>query len=652
VALPVTSGSKGIHLYARLDGSLDTEGASQFARQVAQTLQNRHPQRVTAVMRRTDRTGKVFVDWSQNNGNKTTIAPYSLRGRAHAWVAAPRTWEELGSAELRQLEFDEVLARAAEFGDLLAPLLTGGEPDRLATYRSMRDAAKTSEPVPATPPAPSTGRTFVIQEHHARRLHYDFRLERDGVLASWAVPKGPPSDPHTNHLAVHVEDHPLAYGGFEGTIPKGEYGAGSVRIWDAGTYELAKWRDGAEVIVTLHGRPDGGLGGEPATFALIHTNANNWLIHRMRSSPSRPPGTTSPLSPSPSPLSPSPSSLSPSPSPIGPPRRSLSRSPRSLSLSKGPVAPMLAVAASPASVPAESQWAFEMKWDGMRAIVTIAAGQVGLTSRNGRDETLRYPDLVPDVAELGCASAVLDGEIVVLDGAGAPDFGLLQPRINLTGTAEIAAAAKLAPAQLMLFDLLELDGVSAVGLSYRQRRELLEQLLPVTLGRLHVPPVFDGDLAAALDASSTLGLEGVVAKRLSSTYLPGRRSEDWLKIKHRRTQSVVIGGWRPGEGNRAGTVGSLLVGIPDGDALRYLGRVGSGFSDAGLAEADTLLAPLAWDRSPFVEVPSADAKSVRWTRPVLVGEVQFSAFSSGGRLRHPVWLGWRPELTPGDIHAE
>jgi len=656
-AFGVTSGSKGIHLYAHLDGSLDAEGASEVAKQVAQTLQASHPERVTAVMRRADRAGKVFLDWSQNNGNKTTVSPYSLRGRERPWVAAPRTWDELGSTTLRQLEFSEMVARLAELGDLLAPLLAADGPDRLAAYRGLRDAAKTPEPVPAAAPAASAGRSFVIQEHHARRLHYDFRLEREGVLVSWAVPKGPPSDPRTNHLAVHVEDHPLAYGGFEGTIPKGEYGAGSVRIWDAGVYELEKWREGKEVIITLHGRPDGGLGGEPAKFALIHTGANDWLIHRMQSSLSPSKGPLSPpsssLSPSKGPLSPPSSSLSPSKGSLSPPSSSLSPSKGSLSPAKGkPIAPMLAVSASPTSVPQESQWAFEMKWDGVRAIVTIADGAVTLTSRNGREETLRYPDLLPDLAGLGCASATLDGEIVVLDANGAPDFGLLQPRINLTGQANIAAAAKLAPAQLMLFDLLELDGTAQLGLAYEQRRELLEQLVPAELGRLHVPPVFDGDLAAALDASSAFGLEGVVAKRLGSTYLPGRRSEAWLKIKHRRSQSVVIGGWWPGEGNRDGRVGSLLVGVPDGDQLRYLGRVGSGFSDAGLIEAEALLAPLSAEVSPFAEVPAADAKGVHWTRPVLVGEVQFSGLSASRRLRHPVWLGWRPELKPADVHDE
>lgn len=612
---PVTSGSKGIHLYAALDGQLDSEGASEVAKQVAQTLQRHHPDQVTAVMRKADRTGRVFLDWSQNNGSKTTVSPYSLRGRQQPWVAAPRTWDELTDPELRHLDFAEVLARVAVDADPLAGL-TGSGTDKLSTYRSMRDATKTPEPVPPTAPAAGAGTSFVIQEHHARRLHYDFRLERDGVLVSWAVPKGPPTDPGTNHLAVHVEDHPLAYGGFEGTIPAGQYGAGTVSIWDAGSYELSKWREGAEVIVTLHGRRDGGLGGEPVTFALIHTDADNWLMHKMVAAKA--------------------------PVPVR----------RVRGLPPGRLEPMLASPAEPDALGTGEDWAYEMKWDGVRAVVTIVGDQVSLTSRNGRDETARYPEITDDLRAIGCASATLDGEIVALDAGGAPDFGRLQPRINLTKPADIAAAVTATPVQLMLFDVLELDATSVLDVPYQQRRELLEHLVPDGLGHVQVPPAFPGDLEAALDASLTFRLEGVVAKRLGSTYLPGRRSDTWLKIKHRRTQSVVVGGWRPGLGRRGGSLGSVLVGIPDGDRLRYLGRVGSGFDDAGLDRATALLDPLTADTSPFIEVPAEDARGATWVRPELVAEVAFSALSASGRLRHPVWLGWRPDLNPADVHAE
>lgn len=660
---PVTSGSKGIHLYAHLDGSLSPAQASDLARELAQALQSAHPDRVTAVMRRADRGGKVFLDWSQNNGNKTTITPYSLRGRTHPTVAAPRTWDELADPGLRHLEFTELLTRLAEHGDLLAPLApssgplvepvetkasaqlvepvetkreeasilrpaqdrpssTGRTGDKLAKYRSMRDPGKTPEPVPAEAPAASEGRSFVIQEHHARRLHYDFRLERDGVLVSWAVPKGPPTDPKQNHLAVPTEDHPLDYGSFEGTIPAGEYGGGTVTIWDAGTYDLEKWRDGKEVIVVLHGRPNGGLGGEPAKFALIRTG-ENWLIHRMVLKPAKPVVST------------------------------LRQAPDGPSSATDPeIEPMLATLASPSDLGTEDEWAFEMKWDGVRVIAHLDHGQVRLFSRKGRDETVRYPDLVPDLVALGLEQAVLDGEIVVLDDGGAPSFGLLQPRINLTRVADIAAVAAKAPAQLLLFDLLGLDGHSLLRRSYVERRELLEAIQPPTGSRVQIPPVFEGDLSAALDASLGLRLEGVVAKQRGSVYQPGRRARTWLKIKHRRTQAVVIGGWRPGQGNREGRIGALLMGIPDGDRLAYVGRVGSGFTDAGLAEAERRLAPLARPDAPLADVPAEDARDARWVEPSLVGEVFYGERTSTGRLRHPVWRGWRPDVSPSEVAWE
>ena len=286
---PVTSGSKGIHLYSALDGNQTSEEVSTVAHELARSLAADHPDLIVSDMKKTLRDGKVLVDWSQNNGSKTTVAPYSLRGRLRPTVAAPRTWRELQSASLRQLELDEVVRRVAKRGDLL------GDIDRLATYRSRRDATRTPEPIPdGHIPAAHTraarskrggGKSFVIQEHHASRLHWDFRLEHDGVLVSWALPKGVPTDYRRNHLAVQTEDHPLEYGSFEGDIPHGEYGGGHVEIWDSGTYELSKWRDGEEVIATLHGDKRG-----THTYALIHTGGEgkadqNWLIHLMKEQP-------------------------------------------------------------------------------------------------------------------------------------------------------------------------------------------------------------------------------------------------------------------------------------------------------------------------------------------------------------------------------
>ena len=286
-AVPVTSGSKGIHVYAALDGRQTSEQVSQVARELARSLEADHPDDITSVMKRSVRDGKVFIDWSQNSANKTTVAPYSLRGRTHPTVAAPRTWRELASPQLRHLDFREVLKRVARRGDPMEALteaLSAQTPDRLEIYRSKRDPALTPEPVPergADERRHGKAPVFVIQRHEASHLHHDFRLEHDGVLVSWALPKGVPTDPGRNHLAVPTEDHPMSYRLFEGTIPKGEYGAGEVRLWDTGTCEFEKWRDD-EVIVTLHGERDGGLGGI-RKFALFRTSKEpaQWMIHLM-----------------------------------------------------------------------------------------------------------------------------------------------------------------------------------------------------------------------------------------------------------------------------------------------------------------------------------------------------------------------------------
>ena len=287
-SFPVTSGSKGIHLYAPLDGSASSEEVDQVAHELARALETDHPEEVISTQSRSKRTGKVLVDWSQNNGKKTTVCPYSLRGRLRPTVAAPRTWEEIEDPALAHLEMAEVLERVEGGIDPLAPLGLdeegGGAPagqarDRLEVYRSKRDPEHTPEPVPGPGVGSEAAQEaldgaepmFVIQEHHATRLHYDFRLQHEGVLVSWAVPKGPPLETDVNRLAVQTEDQPLEYGTFEGTIPKGEYGGGDVTIWDTGTIEIEKWREGREVIVVCHGRPDGGLGGVPRRFAFLHT---------------------------------------------------------------------------------------------------------------------------------------------------------------------------------------------------------------------------------------------------------------------------------------------------------------------------------------------------------------------------------------------
>jgi bifunctional non-homologous end joining protein LigD len=627
--VPVTSGSKGIHLYAPLDGSQTSEQATEVARELALALESDHPDLVISSMKRSERDGKVFIDWSQNNGAKTTVSPYSLRGRERPWIAAPRTWDELEDPDLRQLEYEKVITRVADLGDPLAPLAPGAGRDRLATYRSMRDPAKTPEPVPGGPTdGQQDGFRFVIQEHHARRLHYDVRLEHDGVLASWAVPKAPPTDPKINHLAVRTEDHPMEYLTFHGSIPKGQYGAGAMRIWDTGTYRLHKWREGKEVIITLFGQPDGGLGGV-RKFALIHTGSGdsqpekNWLMHLMDTDPEDMAARDDHV---------------------------VERGSVEEADFPEQVEPMLATLTDAAHFGDESGWAFEMKWDGVRTVAYLAAGRVKLLSRKGRDDTKAYFDVADALPKINVKTAILDGEVVVTDAAGRPNFGLLQHRINLTKPADIERTAKTYPAQLMLFDILELNGQSLIKKTYQERREILENLIPPEPGsRIQVPPIFEGDLRAALETADQLRLEGVVAKRRNSIYQPGRRTHTWLKIKLHRAQEVVIGGWREGQGRRGGGVGSLLMGLPTEPGLHYVGRVGSGFNDRQLDDIQAKLEKLTRKTSAFIDVPREDARDAHWVTPSLVGEVTYGELTEPGRLRHPVWRGLRPDKAPDEV---
>lgn len=622
--VPVTSGSKGIHLYTALDGTHTSEQVSRVAHELARALEADHPELVVSDMRTALRAGKVLVDWSQNSAAKTTIAPYSLRGRTRPTVAAPRTWRELASGRLRQLEFAEVLERMRTRTDPLAPVAEAGREDRLLRYRSMRDAAKTSEPVPEAVPPSSDGRCFVIQEHHARRLHYDVRLERDGVLVSWAVPKGIPPEITRNHLAVQTEDHPLEYATFEGAIPKGEYGAGEVHLWDSGTYELEKWRDGEEVIVTLHGAASGGL-GQPTRVAFIRTRGSGdekdtWLLHRMERG-----GRSTETS------------------------RTRTHGSRQEGGPGNPIAPMLATPRETGIFEDEEEWAFEMKWDGIRIVATTQRDDIRLRTRNGNDVTTVYPEVVDALrASTAGRSVVVDGEVVALDRRARPDFGRLQARMGLRSPRDVEQGANDVPVEYFAFDLLEVDGQRLLRRPYVERRALLDEVVREGHG-LRVPPSITGDARLALSSSRELGLEGIVAKRLESVYRPGRRSDSWVKVKHHRSQEVIVGGWRPGRGRRSGAIGSLLLGVPGADGLHYAGRVGTGFSDRELERALGKLAPEARESSPFLEIPVSDARDAIWVAPVFVAEVEFAEWTTGGRLRQPSWRGWRPDKSPADV---
>lgn len=444
----------------------------------------------------------------------------------------------------------------------------------------------------------------MVQEHHATRLHWDLRLERDGTLASWAVPNGIPDDPKRNRKAIRTEDHPLEYLDFEGDIPKGHYGAGSMRIWDRGTYEAEKWRDD-EVIATFHGER---LRGR---YALIRTGGRDWLMHRM--DPPADPG-----------AEPMPEAL----------------------------VPMLARAGP---LPTSGSWAYEIKWDGVRALVSSEPGRIRIASRNGRDITASYPELRGLNRALSHHRAILDGEIVAFDADGRPSFSRLQQRMHLANEAQVRRRAREVPVVLVLFDLLWLDGRSLTALPYDERRARLEAL-GLAGPHWQTPAAHHGDGAALLAATARQGLEGLVAKRRDAPYEPGRRTGAWIKVKNVNSQEVVIAGWLPGEGRRASRIGALVVGVHDEadppSPLRYAGRVGTGFTDRALEQLRERLEPLRTDHSPFGHHPAGLPRNVQWVTPSLLAEVEYGEWTSDGLLRHPSFKGLREDKDPAGVVRE
>jgi bifunctional non-homologous end joining protein LigD len=466
---------------------------------------------------------------------------------------------------------------------------------KLGTYRAKRDPKATPEPFSgAKRRSRREGPVFVVQRHDARRLHYDFRLERDGVLASWAVPKGVPMERGSQHLAVHVEDHPLEYATFQGEIPQGNYGAGTVEIWDHGTYDLVEEKKNGGLTVRLHGKKLEGL------WALVPAHLSgdekNWLIVRKKDDVTV--------------------------ASSGPARR---------------YRPMLASLA--AELPNGADWLFEPKWDGYRALAYVRDTEVELRSRRDNDLTQRFEAVARALPRaLRTPSCVLDGEVCALDEQGRSSFSLMQQGLGRL--------------VYYVFDVLEVDGRPVLDRPLTERRELLEKLLDRRSQSVRLTGEFD-DGEALLEAAREQGLEGVMAKRASCPY-EQRRSRNWVKVKVRPEQEFVVAGFTKGQGRRT-RLGSLVLAVNEADGLRWVGNVGTGFTEKTLDELLERLRPLERKESPLAEVPKMPRvrrSDIVWVEPEVVVEVQFAEWTHDGHLRAPAFLGFRDDKRPEEVARE
>ena len=502
-------------------------------------------------------------------------------------------------------------------------------------YREKRSFDKTPEPEPwLSKHRGAHPLTFCVQRHHASHLHYDFRLELDGALKSWAVPKGPTLDPAEKRLAMMVEDHPLEYGRFEGVIPKGNYGAGSVMLWDRGTYETLGEATPQQQLARgdfkfrLTGEK---LNGEFAIVRMKRGKGNEWLLLKKKDAHAHPGWNPEDYAYS--------VLTGRTQEEIAQGLKSALRTAEAAADLPN-ISPMLAqIGKGPP--PSGPDWLYEIKWDGVRAICYIESGRVRLVSRNGNSMERQYPELSILPHHIRATTAILDGEIAVLDSRGLPSFELLQSRINVSDASAAATLSRHLPAVIFLFDLLYLNGRDLRGEPLTERKRLLKEILQPN-EVIRYSEHFPGAGAELLEAAKLQGLEGIIAKRASSFY-ESRRTADWIKFKLSTTAEFVLCGMIKGERE---PFGALALGIYDHGKLKWAGNVGTGFDRKKMEVIHSKLAPLATEKCPLEPEKDLPKKSVIWTRPEVVCEVRFSNITGDGRLRAPLYVGLRPDIDP------
>ena len=676
------SGSKGIQVYVPLNTAVTYDQTQSFARATAELLERKYPEKIVADMARNLRVGKVFIDWSQNADFKTTVGVYSLRAkRPRPYVSMPIRWNELAialkksDAALLDFEPNKALHRLKRVGDLFAPLrklkqkllkefastaLPNRRPSKsrrilksLSEYDAKRHFALTSEPAPQTPRRSAQGsrRRFVVQKHAASHLHYDFRLEMHDVLKSWAVPKGVPLKANEVHSAFETEDHPVDYLDFEGVIPRGEYGAGTVLVWDIGTYEVIEgnyWK--GRLSVFLNGKK---LKGE---WTLERTGNDNgktkWILRKTGDDAKTISAKRADVS-----------ALT---------RRTMEqiadtderrvwmrpqsnkgrqpetkRGKRSSPPARRFIKPMKATAVT--ELPNGDEWIYEVKWDGYRALGLKHGRNARLLSLKDKDLTSDFPAVAEAVRSIDADTATIDGEIVAIDSKGCPSFQALQNRASLGNDWQVVYYA---------FDLLNFEGEDWTKKPLRERKEKLREILQDSEVRYNAN--LSGSPEAILRTIKSAGLEGIVAKKRDSFYRAGTRVTTWLKYKINKAQEFVIGGYKPD----AGSFQSVLVGYYEAKKLVFAGKVRQGFNPYVRAKLYEAILPCLTSKCPFANLPSSrtshfgegitteEMKELCWLKPKLVAQISFTEWTNYGLLRHATFEGLRDDKEAHSVVRE
>jgi DNA ligase D-like protein (predicted ligase)/DNA ligase D-like protein (predicted polymerase)/DNA ligase D-like protein (predicted 3'-phosphoesterase) len=607
-----TTGRKGLHVVAPIEPKWDFDTVFAATQAIAKPFVAAHKDTCTLKIQKGQRDNKILIDIYRNRPSQTIVSAYSVRGLAGATVSMPLRWDQLKEIEgVHAFHIRNVPDIVKREGDVwqgmdafavelhthrAAPsarrtLPESGKyktPEQLESYAKKREFSKTPEPGP-NELEEGTNR-FVVHRHHASRLHYDLRLEMNGVLRSYAVPKGLPPRPGIKRLAIQTEDHPVEYLTFEGTIPKGEYGGGDMWVYAAGRYEITKAKKDS-TYVRLSSR---GLTGE---YRIIPTRNKENILERV----------------------------------VAPQTDWLVE----------PVEPMLAELAK--QVPTRGDWIYEVKWDGIRAMVSLDEGAVRILSRNQNDITEAFPELADAAASFRATCGLFDCEIVCLDADGRPIFKDVINRMRQSGGAA-ERGRKKHPAVCYVFDCLYLDGRPLVSEPIERRREWMADAIKRESSYRVSQTVDDGP--ALFKAAGAMGLEGIMAKRAGSLYTPGRRNDAWLKIKTRNTIDCVVIGYTAGKGDRAATFGALHIAEPRDAGLHYLGKVGSGFDDKTLASVLKELKKVPEGKRPIKQKP-VDDKETTWLEPLLWCEVAYGTITPNETLREPVFVRLRPDRGEG-----